>query len=108
KPAGRWTPAIDFAKVDDVPNWKDVSPRMGAAYNLFGKGKTAVKGSVGRYVQSEFTTLASATNPQNAIVTSAFRTWNDNGDYIPQDSELTPLSNNLFGTVFINTHYAED
>lgn len=109
KPAGPWVSAIDFARVDDVPNWKDFSPRFGASYDLFGNGKTAVKGSVGRFVQAEFTTLAQATNPQFAIVTNATRTWNDaNNDYIPQDSELGPLSNNLFGTVLVNTRYADD
>jgi carboxypeptidase family protein len=109
KPAGRWTPALDFAKVDDVPNFKDVTPRLGAAYNLFGNGKTAVKASVGRYVIMDFTSLAGATNPQNAIVGSATRTWtDDNHDYIPQENELTALSNSLFGTVFINTRYADD
>jgi hypothetical protein len=109
KPAGRWTPALEFPAQDDVPNWKDVTPRFGAAYNLFGNGKTAVKASVGRFVQAEFATIAAAANPQNAIVTSAFRIWNDgNGDYIPQESELGPLSNPLFGTVFVSTRYADD
>ena len=91
---GLWVPALDFAKVDNVPNWKDFSPRLGAAYDLFGNGKTVVKASLGRYVQGELTVVAIATNPANAIVTSATRTWNDaNGDYIPQESELGPLSN---------------
>ena len=100
---------FDFAKIDNVPNWKDVSPRLGVAYDFAGNGKSAIKVSVGRYVQSESTTLAAANNPANAIVTSATRTWNDtNGDYTPQAGELGPLSNGLFGTVVINTRYGDD
>ena len=109
KPAGVWVPALDFAKVDNVPSWKDVSPRFGAAYDLFGNGKTVVKGSLGRYVQGELLSIASATNAANAIVTSATRTWDDaNRDYVPDASELGPLSNTAFGSVVINTRYADD
>jgi len=48
--AGLYVDARHFDRVDNVPNWKDVSPRIGAAYDLFGNGKTAVKASIGRYV----------------------------------------------------------
>ena len=53
------------------------------------------------------------TFPVNAIVQSANRNWTDgsNGqpkDYIPQDAELGPLSNSNFGTVVVNTRWADD
>jgi hypothetical protein len=42
--------------------------------------------------------IAGQMNPVNRDVISATRTWTDgNGDYVPQESELGPLSNNQFG-----------
>ena len=86
---------VDFAPVYDVPNWKNTSPRLGASYDLFGNGKTAVKFTAGRYLEAplliSFTRVA---NPAAAISTNATRTWADiNGDFLPQESELGALSN---------------
>jgi hypothetical protein len=105
-----------ISEQDNVPNWNDVSPRLGVAYDLFGTGRTAVKASVGRYVTLEATSIASAANPANAMVTSTSRTWNDaNQNYIPDcdlhnplaNGECGPYANRLFGTVNVNTRYAD-
>ena len=72
--AGLYVDARHFDRVDNVPNWKDVSPRIGAAYDLFGNGKTAVKASIGRYVSSQGVGIAEANNPAQATVISATRT----------------------------------
>ena len=95
-PAGRFVPERTFAEIKNVPNWKDVSPRFGAAYDLFGNGKTAIKGNFGLYLQSEGTGFANTYNPQ--IFATDTRTWNDNNrDDIAQENELGPTSNLTFG-----------
>jgi hypothetical protein len=95
-PAGRFVPARTFERVPDVPNWHNVSPRFGASYDLFGNGKTAIKGTIGLYVQSQGPGFASTYNPVSFSTDT--RTWNDlNRDDIAQENELGPTSNLLFG-----------
>ena len=51
-----------------MPNWKDLNPRVGGAYDLFGNGRTAVKASIGRYVGKMSTAVATANNPINTSI----------------------------------------
>jgi hypothetical protein len=107
QPGGRFVgPRTFAADVTDVPNWHDVSPRIGVAYDLFGTGKTALKLSVNRYVAGTGLDIATANNPVTASVVSATRSWNDaNRDYIPDcdftvtgaNGECGALSNVNFG-----------
>ena len=60
-----------------LPCWCDINPRMGAAYDLFGTGKTAVKFNIGRYVGGEAVDIASANHPVNSSVNATTRTWSD-------------------------------
>jgi len=49
-PAGRFAPARDVPKVECMPCFPTVvTPRLGAAYDLFGNGRTAIKGGVYKY-----------------------------------------------------------
>ena len=81
-----------------VPDWNDFSPRLGVVYDIFGDGKTAIKATANHYVRRNGGTLAGQINPVNRDVLSATRTWTDaNGDYLPQENELGPLSNSQFG-----------
>jgi hypothetical protein len=109
-PAGRWNPAAHFDGFQ-VQNWKDVSPRLGLAYDLFGNGKTAVKVSLARYVNGEAAGTAAANNPQTTIGRTDTRVWRDlNGDFTifnadgsVQSAELGPTSNVNFGRVIPST-----
>jgi Carboxypeptidase regulatory-like domain len=111
-PAGTYVPARHLDEQPDLPSWTDLGPRLGAAYDLFGNGKTAVKASVSRYVASQTVGFASQFNPLGGTITGgAFsgtgadtRTWSDpNGDRIVQASELGPTSNPNFGLAFLST-----
>ncbi|HWW84110.1 MAG TPA: carboxypeptidase regulatory-like domain-containing protein [Vicinamibacterales bacterium] len=107
----------DFPEVDNVPNWHDLSPRLGVAWDVRGNGKTAVKASYGRYVNFETTQLTKQNNPIAGLVANASRAWNDtNHNYVPDcdllnpaaNGECGPILNNAFGTAVVNTHYAPD
>ena len=106
-PAGTFVPERNFAAVDDVLDWKDISPRLGFAYDVFGTGRTAVKAFLGRYVVFQANSgLLAGPNPVNAMVTSSTRNWSDvNRDYIPQENELGPHSAADFGQLRPATQY---
>jgi hypothetical protein len=100
-PAGPFTPARNFDAVENVPNWKDVDPRLGVSWDLFGDGKTALKASVGRYVVGAAYEIARPANPVQSSVNTVTRTWAPppgviyNGDYNPyNDCDLfNPAAN---------------
>jgi hypothetical protein len=95
-PAGRFVPARDFAPIENLPNWKNVSPRVGISYDLFGDGKTALKFSAGRYVAQDNVSFVSRYAP--LTLQSDARTWTDtNRNDIAEDSEIGPSRNRNFG-----------
>ena len=114
RPAGFYTPEIFFDEYKDIPNWQSIHPRMSAAYDLFGTGKTAIKGSFGRYEYSDSYGLAFArtNSPVGGISTTTTRLWLDlDGDFEPDcdlkngDDQLASggecgaWNNQAFGTV---------
>ncbi len=89
-PASTWNSSVTYSECADginnlnlgctgrVLNWKDLSPRVGVAYDLFGNGKTAVKASFARYVNGVGLSLLSSTdnaNPEVTVGTSDIRAW---------------------------------
>jgi len=64
EPAGRFFPGASFPKTDGVTGYHDLTPRMGAAYDVFGNGKTALKVNLGKYLQgASVSNLAYGYNP---------------------------------------------
>ncbi len=116
--ASGWIPERDFAAVNNVPNWKDLNPRAGASYDLFGNSRTALKASIGRYVGQMNTNVQLANNPVTTSVNSVTRPWRDlNGNYVPDcdlsnfsdQPECGPISNQNFGKNNpLATRYADD
>jgi Carboxypeptidase regulatory-like domain len=112
-----WVPPRSFAPVKRVPAWKDLNPRVGAAYDLFGDGRTALKVSLGRYVRKTSVDLTIPNNPIETSVNSVTRSWNDaNGNYVPDcnlgnfadNGECGPISNPNFGGREITNRWADD
>src|SRR5262245_808089 len=97
--AGPFVPARDYNKVECVPCWKDISPRMAVAYDLFGDGRTAVKANVGRFVAADIYTQARANNPVTRAILNASRPWTDSNNSFVPDCDLTnPGAQNLTAT----------
>jgi hypothetical protein len=101
EPASRFFPGATFEKADGVTGYNDITPRMGAAYDLFGNGKTALKVNLGKYLQgASVSNLGYGSNPvlRTPAGTGTFggifppsmtRTWQDDDrDFVP-DCELT-------------------
>jgi hypothetical protein len=79
-----WVGTRTFDAVNDIPNWKDINPRTGASYDLFGNGRTALKYSIGRYVAKTNVDVAVLLNPNTTAVNAASRAWTDtNQNYYP-------------------------
>ena len=104
RPASHYVGAIEIPAQSGVPSYKDITPRVGAAWDLFGNGRTALKGYVGKFVVGGLGAAGTLATPGGAYVTNATRTWNDrgglgiDGDFVPQESELGPFSAPLGST----------
>jgi len=90
-PAGALVPPQSFPAIKNVPNWKDMSPRLGVVWDPAGDAKTAIKFGINRYVASATTGIANLFDPfgPGNSLSSTARTWGDtNGNFLP-DCDLT-------------------
>jgi hypothetical protein len=91
-PASRFFPGLQrqWPKVEDVVDWKTTGPRISAAYDLMGDGRTGLKFAAGRYyyVIASGGGILDGVNP-NANYSEQYA-WNDlNGDLRFQPGEQT-------------------
>jgi hypothetical protein len=121
------TPIFWAAGTTDEIHWKDLTPRMAVAYDLFGNGKTAVKVNVGKYLTALTASNSDLDlNPLIRIGLSTTRTWNDrttfpagdprNGNYVPDcdlrattaNGECGAMDNQNFGKEIFTKSFDPD
>jgi hypothetical protein len=96
---------IVIPETQGVDRYNDVSPRFGLAYDVGGRGRTAIKFSVGKYLEGVGVNgIYANTNPTLRMpqTTPVFgtpgvtRTWNDaNRNFIPDCDLLNPEAQDL-------------
>jgi hypothetical protein len=117
--AGSWFPAqqegpsrflptpMIFPESKGVDSYNDITPRFGAAYDVFGNGRTAIRANIGKYLEGVGVQLNYAnSNPTLRVPTSTgpfqtqgvTRTWTDsNGNFRPDCDLLNPQANSTGG-----------
>jgi hypothetical protein len=90
---------ISFEKTVSVRGYNDITPRLGAAWDVFGSGKTAIKLNAGKYVEAATSdSIYSANNPAVRIITrigsgpAAARGWDDANRNFQVDCDLLNLA----------------
>ena len=76
---------VTLEAAEGVTGYKDLSPRGGVAWDVFGNGRTAVKLNFGKYLEAATNQgLYTATNPINRLALNVTRTWTDaDRDFVP-------------------------
>jgi hypothetical protein len=76
-------------------DWKDISPRLGLAYDLFGTGKTAIRFNIGKYMEAITATNTDLDmNPLVRTVARTTRGWTDTDrDFVPDCDLMNPAAN---------------
>ncbi len=96
-------PQTTYPASGNLVNWNTISPRLGLAFDLTGKGDSVVRFSYGRYYKMQGTGLAETSNPVGFA--GQYYSWIDgNGDRIPQQGEWLVPSQLVFAFGGSSTH----
>ena len=114
---------VTFPKQDNL-SWNDITPRLSAAYDVFGNGKTAWKITLNKYLEGLGTTgfgaaqVTDAPNPILRLVTDSSRPWGDTDTDFNPDCDLNNFNANgecgaliaasTFGTLIPGRNYDPD
>ena len=97
---------FQFPEKKGVLGFHDITPRMGVAWDVFGNGKTSVKGNISKYLQpanNEGPFIIGNPAGAGSFTATTARSWSDttnlgiNGDFIPQCDLTSPLANGECG-----------
>jgi carboxypeptidase family protein len=92
--AHRFGPAFTFPRTEGVRGYNDLTPRMGASYDVFGNGKTALKVSFSEYLQAPYNgDVYTINNPAVTLVQTTSRVWTDNGDRVATCDFMNSVAN---------------